>query len=274
MTTEARSDSTLTPRTAFIEQPSGSMHGEFVDWPPVNGRPAAGVGDALELLRSLPTNCTAAGFFDPQHRDNLDQLKYGNEGARQRERHTLPAMPRVFIDECCREIARVLRPTGYLFLWTNTFQLGNGNHLHLRNVLFCVDIIAWDNKRPSMGYRARRQGDYLLVLQKPPLKARATWQDHTIWDRWREKVDRNIHPHVKPAGLIGKLIASVTRPGDIVIDPAAGSFIVKHAAHRLGRQFVGCDIRGEAPTPPDISEILDKMIALLPPAARCELEET
>ena len=44
----------------------------------------------------------------------------------------------------------------------------------------CVDLIAWDNLRPGNGYRSRRRGGYLLVLQKPPLRAKATWRDHGI----------------------------------------------------------------------------------------------
>jgi hypothetical protein len=38
-------------------------------------------GDALELLRWLPADCSTLGFSDPQHRENLDKLKYGNEGS-------------------------------------------------------------------------------------------------------------------------------------------------------------------------------------------------
>jgi len=38
------------------------------------------------------------------------------------------------------------------------------------------------------------------------------------------------------------LIGAVTRPGDLIIDPAAGSFVVMHAAHALSRNFVGCDL--------------------------------
>src|SRR5262249_41751299 len=59
--------------------------------------------------------------------------------------------------------------------------------------------------------------------------------------RWPEKVDRNI-PHVKPIGWIPRLIATTTHPGELVVDPAAGSFVVKRAAHQLGREFVGCDL--------------------------------
>ena len=64
--------------------------------------------------------------------------------------------------------------------------------------------------------------------------------------RWPEKVDRNIHPHVKPIGLITRLIAATTHPGELVVDPAAGSFVMKRAAHQLGREFVGCDLAYDA----------------------------
>ena len=198
--------------------------------------------DGLTLLRSLPDGCAAVVFSDPQYRDVLDKLAYGNEGARQRERCALPAMTIGYIDACCREIARVLRPSGYLMLWSDTFRLCEGAHHRVADVIKCVDLIAWDSLRPGNGYRSRRRGDYLLVLQKPPLAAKSTWRDHGIANRWLEKVDRSIHAHIKPIGLITRLIGAVTQPGDLVVDPAAGSFVVMHAAHQLGRNFIGCDL--------------------------------
>jgi site-specific DNA-methyltransferase (adenine-specific) len=199
-------------------------------------------GDALALLRSLPDSCTRVVFFDPQHRENLDKLKYGNEGARQRERCLLPAMTSDYIDACRREMVRVLAPSGYLMLWANAFGLVQGHHLRLADVLQCVDLIAWDNQHLGMGYRARRRGDYPILLQKPPIRAKATWRDHGIPDRWIEKIDRKPHPHAKPVGLITRLIGAVTLPGELVVDPAAGSFVVMHATRQLGREFIGCDL--------------------------------
>jgi site-specific DNA-methyltransferase (adenine-specific) len=99
-----------------------------------------------------------------------------------------------------------------------------------------------------MGYRTRRRGDYLLVLQKPPLRAKGTWRDHGIPSWWPEKVDRKTHSHAKPEGLIARLIGAITNPGDLVVDPAAGSFIVMHVATEMQRRFLGCDIAyGDAP---------------------------
>jgi len=197
-------------------------------------------GDALALLRFLPEAYTPLAFFDPQHRVVLDKLKFGNEGERQRERCALPAMGEDYIDVCCREIARVLVPSGYCMRWLDTYGLCEAHHLRVADCLKCVDLIAWDNLRPGMGKRSRRRGDYLLVLQRSPVTAK-NWRDHGIPNRWVEKVDRRIHPHVKPIDLIERLIAAVTLPGDLVIDPAAGSFGVLHAALRQGREFIGCD---------------------------------
>lgn len=71
--------------------------------------------------------------------------------------------------------------------------------------------------------RSRRRGDYLLVLQKPLLGAKTTWRDHGICNRWPEKIDRKIHPHAKPIGLITRLIGATTAPGNLVVNLAAGS---------------------------------------------------
>ena len=201
-------------------------------------------GDSLALLRSLPAASVALGFFDPQFCELLTRQQYGNEGiSRQSVRATLPAMSPEFIDAATVEFARVLKPSAYLLRWTDKFCLCEGRHSSIPSDLFkIVDLIVTDIDRIGMGYRSRYRGDFLLVLQKPPIKARATWHDHSIPDRRIEKIDRSIHPHTKPIGLIERLIAAVTQPGDLVADPAAGSFVVMTAAHKIGRNFIGCDI--------------------------------
>jgi site-specific DNA-methyltransferase (adenine-specific) len=197
--------------------------------------------DALTLLRSLPDGCAAVVFFDPQYRGVLDHLKLGNEWERQKGRYKLPAMSSDYIDACGREIARILQPSGYCLLWADTINVCQAHHLRIADAIQVVDLIAWDNLRLGMGKRSRRRGDYLVV------------GDRGIPNRWPEKIDfkvypRKAYPHTKPCDLIARLIGAVTKPGDLVVDPAAGSFVVMHVAIKMQRRFLGCDIAyGGAP---------------------------
>jgi len=41
---------------------------------------------------------------------------------------------------------------------------------------------------------------------------------------------------------LGRLIGAVTKPGDLVVDPAGGNFVVLRTPMAPGRVFIGCDI--------------------------------
>jgi len=107
-----------------------------------------------------------------------------------------------------------------------------------------VDMVTWHKKRIGMGYRTRRASEHLVVLQKTPRKAKGVWKVHTIPDVWSESAPSRRGVHPKPVGLQSALIEAVSNPGDVVIDPAAGSFSVMEACRQTGRTFLGCDING------------------------------
>ena len=202
--------------------------------------------DGLTFLAALPARGFPAAFLDPQYRGVLDHLSYGNEDtARSKRRAALPQMTDE-IPEFVRGIERVLIPSGHLFLWVDKFHLCTGIHEWLQGSGFSiVDMITWHKGRLGMGYRSRRTSEHLLVLQKPPRKAKGVWTSHNIPDVWSEKTaGRGGGVHPKPVGLQAALISAVTNPGDIVIDPAAGSFTVREACRDGGRNFLGCDING------------------------------
>ena len=72
--------------------------------------------DGLVLLQSLENNSASVVFFDPQYRGILDKMNYGNEGERQIERSKLIQMDEKKIISFVREVNRVLKPSGHLFL--------------------------------------------------------------------------------------------------------------------------------------------------------------
>ena len=202
--------------------------------------------DGLEFLGKLPEGHFPVAFFDPQYRGILDKMSYGNEGkGRGESRCALQQMDKSMITEFVSALNRVLIPSGHLFLWVDKYELLNGfRDWLLGTSLEIVDMISWNKKRMGMGYRSRRTTEHCLVLQKKPRKAKGVWRVHNIPDTWSEKVTSRDHPHSKPIELQQRLIEAVTNKGDIVLDPAAGSFNVMVAAHECKRKFLGCDLNG------------------------------
>jgi len=201
--------------------------------------------EGREFLEKFPDGCANVAFFDPQFRGVYDKMKYGNEDtSRNAVRVKLPQMTEEVIVEFVAEIARVLVPSGHLFLWMDKFHLcSDFQNWFDRTPLSAVDMVTWDKERIGLGYRTRHRSEFCMVLQKEPRRAKGVWTVRNIPDVWQEKIPKKTHPHNKPIGLQARLIEAVTAPGDLVIDPAAGSFSVLSACVKTGRDFLGCDIR-------------------------------
>lgn len=199
--------------------------------------------DGVLLLQSIKSSTIKCIFFDPQYRGVLDKLSYGNEGvSRGKARSSLTQMSVETILKFIQEINRCLIPSGYLFLWVDKFHLVEGVTSWFDTTdLQTVDMIVWDKQKIGMGYRSRRKSEYLVIVQKKPLKAKGTWNNHAIPDVWSEKAIKN-HPHSKPIQLQVELIKSVTEAGDIVVDPASGGYSVFEACKLTKRVFLGGDI--------------------------------
>lgn len=94
--------------------------------------------------------------------------------------------------------------------------------------------------------------EYGLVFYRDKLpKFRNTGEDgerHMVMNcfDWRRDVRTpKIHPTQKPVPVLERLIEIFTDPGDVVIDPVAGSGTTLLAAERLGRKSYGFEIKKE-----------------------------
>lgn len=199
--------------------------------------------DGLELMRGIKDEVISTAFFDPQYRGILDKMKYGNEGKnRGKARSELQQMSEETIIAFIQELNRVIKPQGHLFLWVDKFHLCQGVlSWFIDTDLNLVDMITWDKGKIGMGYRTRRKSEYLIILQKSPVRAKDVWTDHSIPDVWEEKTEK-IHAHSKPIELQKRLIEAVTKEGEYVLDPAAGGYSVMIACEQSNRNFIGGDI--------------------------------
>lgn len=66
-----------------------------------------------------------------------------------------------------------------------------------------------------------------------------------VMDWPRDTVTPKVHPTQKPVKLLEQLIEIFTDPGEVVIDPCAGSGVTLLAAQNLGRRGYGFEIKKE-----------------------------
>ena len=71
------------------------------------------------------------------------------------------------------------------------------------------------------------------------------------------------HPTQKPVALIERCLRASTNPGDLVLDPFAGSGTTGVAAIGLGRRFIGCEMEPEY-----VQLISDRLCDLCPDSTR------
>ena len=200
--------------------------------------------NCFQLINKINDNSIKVSFLDPQYRTILEKMKYGNEGKiKEKKRCSLPQMKLIDIIKLLKQHYRVLTPSGYLFLWVDKFILCESIKPWLKGInLKIVDMIIWDKMKMGMGYRTRNQAEFLLILQKNPIKAKTTWKLHNIRNVWSEKKINKTHIHSKPYELQKQLILSTTNKNDLIMDVCAGSFIILDICKELIRNFIGCDI--------------------------------
>jgi DNA modification methylase len=71
------------------------------------------------------------------------------------------------------------------------------------------------------------------------------WKIQPVAPKADERKRASNYPTLKPEALIERAILSTTNPGDVVLDPGAGSGTTLAVARRLGRGWIGID-RGDA----------------------------
>ena len=92
-------------------------------------------------------------------------------------------------------------------------------------------IVFIKNYESRVGYlRARHEQAYLLAKGKPQAR-RFPLKDVLRW----EYTGNKLHPTQKPVSALRPLIGAFSRPGEIVLDPFAGSGSTLIAAEKTGR---------------------------------------
>jgi DNA modification methylase len=76
--------------------------------------------------------------------------------------------------------------------------------------------------------------------------------------------ERTGYPSQKPEALLERLVGALSNPGDLVLDPYAGSGTTLAVAHRMGREFLGIDS-----SPVAVEMVRSRFDAVGKPLAEC-----
>ncbi|HEB1252035.1 TPA: adenine-specific DNA-methyltransferase [Escherichia albertii] len=228
-------------------------------------------GDALCELKKMPAASVDLIFADPPYNigKNFDGMV---ENWKEDQ----------FIDwllEVIAECHRVLKKQGSMYIMNSTENMPFVD-LYCRKLFTIKSRIIWSYD--SSGVQARKyygsmyepilmmvkdaknytfNSDAILVEAKtgarralidyrknPPQPYSNKKVPSNVWDfsRVRYLMDEyENHPTQKPKALLQRIILASSNPGDVVLDPFAGSFTTGAVAIATGRKFIGIEINNE-----------------------------
>lgn len=204
-------------------------------------------GDCLDVLRGMDAASVDAIITDPPYGINADSRQAGRAG--KRPGAAMAASRNYGLTSWDNS-----RPTAEVF----AEMLRVGREAVIFGGNYFADIlppsaswICWDKDNGSNTY-----ADFELAWTSHRSAARMVrWRWHGMFQKPGVPKDVRVHPTQKPVGLMMWVVERYTAPGDLVIDPFAGSGTTGIACVRLGRSFIG--IEREA----DYCEIARKRIA-------------
>jgi len=120
--------------------------------------------------------------------------------------------------------------------------------LHLRRERFTLDV---DGARVPYNAHTLRYPEHPQADSSRYGKRGHVWRPHPLGAKPRDVIEiptltngmpeKTAHPTQKPLELVRRLVAAATRPGELVVDPFAGSGTTLVAAEALGRRWLGCE---------------------------------
>jgi len=236
-------------------------------------------GDCLERLNEMPEGCADLAFADPPFNIGYEYDQYDDRKAKADYLDWtglwLKAVKRVLKpngsfyvaigDEYAAEIKVRLDELGFTMrnwiVWHYTFGVNctkkfNRSHAHIfyyvadpKNFTFHPDGVRVPSARQTT-YADRRANPvgklpddtWYLRPQETEEHFQAdmdTWSVSRVCGTFKERTD---HPCQMPEAVLERIVKVSSNPGDLVIDPFAGSGTTLAVAKRLNRKFLGIEL--------------------------------
>jgi modification methylase len=227
------------------------------------------VGDCIPLMARMPAGSVDMVFADPPYNLQLqgELLRPNNsrvDGVEEDwDRFADFAAYDRFTTDWLTQARRLLKPDGTLWVigtYHNIFRVGT----RLQDLGFWIlNDIVWRKTNPMPNFRGKRftNAHETLIWAARSEKARYTFnyqamkalnddlQMRSDWlipicggpERLRTADGAKVHPTQKPEALLHRAIVAASKPGQVVLDPFAGTGTTCAVARRLGRRWIGIE---------------------------------
>ncbi len=229
------------------------------------------VGDSFVVLPELPEHCANLALVDPpynlnKHYDGLTFKKMHPTSYQEFTQHwincllpklTPNATVYVFADWATSMTLAPILAQNFTIKNRITWQRekGRGSKRNWKNGMEDIWYLVVDSKHYTFNVDAVKQRRQVIAPYRENGKAK-DWQE-TAQGRFRDTMPSNFwddisipywsmpentgHPTQKPEKLLAKLILASSNPGDLVLDPFAGSGSSLVTAKKLGRHYLGVE---------------------------------
>jgi modification methylase len=226
-------------------------------------------GDCLAVMARLPEGSVDLVFADPPYNLQLNGELHRPDNSRVDgveeawDKFADFAEYDRFTRAWLSAARRLLKPSGALWVigtYHNVFRIGAA----LQDLGFWIlNDVVWRKSNPMPNFRGRRftNAHETLLWCARDREARYTFnyeamkalndelQMRSDWlipicggpERLRDADGKKAHPTQKPEALLHRVLLASTRPGDMVLDPFAGTGTTGAVARRLGRRFIGIE---------------------------------
>lgn len=183
-------------------------------------------GDCITVMRTMPSESIDLVLTDPPFLVNY----------RPRDGQSVTGdVSNAWLEPAFAEIYRLLKPNSFCVSFYGWPQVDQFMATWKRVGFSPVSHLVCLKEYPSRtGYtRSFHEDLFLLAKGRPPRSPNPP--DDVL--RWHY-TGNPLHPTQKPVEVIQTLIEAFSKPGDVVLDPFAGSGTTGIAAQNCGRQFI------------------------------------
>lgn len=195
---------------------------------------------ALDVLTALEPQSIDAIVTDPPYATTGESSVWvGKDKVRSLPRET--QFYEAWIREHLSAFGHVLKPTGGMWMscdWAAAMAIDQACY---RVGLRAPAIGVWDREGLGMGHLLRHVYECFAVITMPDFVRIATDEPDVWRHKWTPGDRTTGHSAEKPVPLMARAIRLLTRPGDTVCDPFAGSGTTGIAAIQQGRRYIGIE---------------------------------